>query len=63
MIFKLVLESFFWGFVIQIFFFIVEIFSGVSFGITIYTLQGFFLMWIYAFIIILSLRIANPPKK
>jgi len=56
MTFKILVESLFWAFVLQVFFFAVDILSAGDFGARSYTLFGFFLTYIYAVFMIWTLR-------
>ncbi len=56
MIFRTIVDSLFWAFVLQIFFFTLDLLSAGNFKPETYTVFGFLLIWFYAFIIIYILR-------
>ncbi|MAG17921.1 MAG: hypothetical protein CL944_00410 [Candidatus Diapherotrites archaeon] len=63
MFLRSVIEAMPLAFTLQIFFFIVDITGKVDFGIEIYTLSGFFMLWIYAYLMILVLKIGSKKEE
>ena len=59
MLFKTLVDSFYWGFVIQVFYIFLDAITPNSFGTEIYTLWGFFLFYWYAFLILFVLRLPD----
>lgn len=56
MLFKILVDSFFWAFIVQIFLAVVDSFSKVNFGLSTYSVFGFIILYFYTIVVVALLR-------
>ncbi len=54
--FRLIVDSIFWAFVLQLFYMLLDSISPVNFGQKIYVVEGYIFFYIAAFLVLLVLR-------
>ena len=64
MLFKTLVDSLYWTIIVEVFFFMIDLFSAKNFSEQTYTVFGFLIIYVYVAVIIYVLRgISSSPKK
>ncbi|PIN84937.1 MAG: hypothetical protein COV47_04765 [Candidatus Diapherotrites archaeon CG11_big_fil_rev_8_21_14_0_20_37_9] len=60
---KVFVDSLFWNFAMQIFFFILDSLSSTNFSSVTYTVFGFVVLYIFTFVVIANMRYTSGTIK